>query len=72
VDAREETTAYLDAAASSCPVLGWTEDSSDWQKLDDTDLVQLLKITASLGEVRIVRYATGFVILKRPSEAPAS
>ena len=72
VDAREAATPYLDAAASSCPVLGWTEDSSDWQKLDDTGLVQLLKITASLGEVRIVRYATGFVILKRPSEAPAS
>jgi hypothetical protein len=72
VDAREEATPYLDAAASSCPVLGWTEDSLDWQKLDDRGLVQLLKITASLAEVQIIRYATGFVILKRPLEAPAS
>lgn len=71
-DAREQATSYLDAAASPCPVLGWAEDSSDWQKLSDTGLIQLLKIKASLDEVRIVRHATGFVILKRPSEAPAS
>ena len=71
-DAREGTTPYLDAAASSCPVLGWAEDSSDWQKLNDADLIRLLKIRASLNEVQIVRYETGFVILKRPSEAPAS
>ena len=71
-DAREKATPDLDVAASSCPVLGWAEDSSDWQKLNDADLIRLLKIRALLNEVQIVRYATGFVILKRPSEAPAS
>jgi hypothetical protein len=64
-DAREEATPYLDAAASSCPVLGWAEDSLDWQKLNDADLIRLLKIRASLNEVQIVRYETGFVILQR-------
>jgi hypothetical protein len=71
-DAGAEATPWLDAADSSCPVLGWAEDSLDWQKIQDTDLVRFLKINTSLNEVQIVRHETGFVILKRSSEAPAS
>jgi hypothetical protein len=71
-DARARSSSYLNAAASSCPVLGWAEDSSNWRKLSDGELIRLLKIRASPDQVRIVRYATGFVILKRSSEAPAS
>jgi hypothetical protein len=71
-DAGEEATPWLDAAASSCPVLGWAEDSPDWQKLNEADLIRFLKIRSSLNQVQIVRHETGFVVLKRPSEPPAS
>ncbi|MGA8772138.1 MAG: hypothetical protein WB610_17425, partial [Rhodomicrobium sp.] len=63
----EEATPWLDAAASSCPVLGWAEDSLDWQKLNDAALIRFLKVRTSPNEVQIVRHETGFVILKRPS-----
>ena len=71
-DPRESATPFLKATASSCPVLGWAEDSLDWQKLSDAKLLKLLKIEASMDEVTILRQKTGFVILKRSADKPSS
>jgi hypothetical protein len=65
VDAQQDSTPYLAAATSSCAVLGWAEHSWDWQDMNDSEILRLLKIKASRGAVDIVRHESGFVILKR-------
>jgi hypothetical protein len=73
LDSRESSTPTLDAAASSCPVLGWAEHNWDWQEMADKELLKLLRIEASPDDVEIIRHESGFVILtRRPSNASAS
>ena len=64
IDAQENSTPFISAAASSCAVLGWAEHTWDWRDLKDDGLLRLLKIEASADEVQIVRHKSGFVILK--------
>ena len=71
-DRREKATPYLDVAASSCPVLGWAEDSPELAKAQRCGSHSAPKNKGLLNEVKIVRHATGFVILKRLSGASAS
>ncbi|MFZ1108253.1 MAG: hypothetical protein WAN43_07905 [Rhodomicrobium sp.] len=66
LDAQENSTPFVSAAAASCAVLGWAEHAWEWRDLKDGDLLRLLKIEASADEVQIVRHRTGFVILKAP------
>ncbi len=70
VDPQEESTSYLSAVTSSCPVLGWAEHTKQLKGLNDSDLLKLLKIEASLDSVEFIRRRTGFVILKRDRGSP--
>jgi hypothetical protein len=65
VDPQENSTPYLSAATSSCPVLGWAEHTVEIKHLNDSELLKLMKIEASPDDVEFVRHLTGFVILKR-------
>ena len=65
VDPQDDSTPYLSAATSSCPVLGWAEHTGQLRGLNDRDVLKLLKIEASADSVEFVRHRTGFVILKR-------
>ena len=70
VDPQEDSTSWLSAATSSCPVLGWAEHAGALKALDDHELLRLLKVDASPDDVDIVRHQRGFVILKRrPDES---
>jgi len=65
LDAQDDSTPWLAAAISPCPVLGWAEHAWSWEELKDSDLLRLLKIEASPDEVNVLRHFRGFVILKR-------
>ncbi len=65
VDPQEESTPYLSPETSSCPVLGWAEHTRELKRLNDSEVLKLLKIEASADSVEFVRHRTGFVILKR-------
>jgi hypothetical protein len=65
VDPQENSTPYLSAATSQCPVLGWAEHTADIKRLNDSEVLKLMKIQASPDDVRFVRHHTGFVILRR-------
>jgi hypothetical protein len=65
VDPQEDSTPWLSAATSSCPILGWAEHAGALKALDDHELLRLLKVEASPDDVDIVRHVRGFVILKR-------
>jgi hypothetical protein len=73
-DASRPDTPPLDASASGCPVLGWAEHvrrGDDYLRTaSDAELLSLLRIAASTGEVRIVRHSSGFVVLRaEPAES---
>jgi hypothetical protein len=72
IDAQQDSTPYLGAATSSCAVLGWAEHTWDWQDMNDSEILRLLKIKASRSAVDIVRHESGFVILKRHRDNPRS
>ena len=72
VDPQEDSTRYLSAATSSCPVLGWAEHTGDIWNLDDREILKLMKIEASPDDVVFVRHHTGFVILRRQPPDKAS
>ena len=72
VDPQEDSTPYLSAVTSSCPVLGWAEHTGDIWNLNDREVLKLMKIEASPDDVEFVRHHTGFVILKRRPPDKAS
>jgi hypothetical protein len=68
MDAQENSTPLLSAAASTCPILGWAEHAWDWKDMKDGDLLRLLKIEASAEDVQTIRHKSGFVILKAAAQ----
>jgi hypothetical protein len=64
VDASFPKTPFVNAALSSCSVLGWAEHLPRQFVLgaSDEESLQLLKIDASRSEVNIIRHAHGFVV----------
>ncbi len=72
LDAQDDSTSWLAAGNSSCPVLGWAEHAWSWEDLKDSDLLRLLKIEASASEIDVLRHFRGFVILKRDRTHPIS
>ena len=73
-------TAWIDAAESACPVLGWAEhvfyrgnkrlEDEFVSTASDDELLQLLKIRALPSQVDIYRHRTGFVVLRRGTRSP--
>jgi hypothetical protein len=64
IDSEIEREGGHSSIDSSCPVLGWAEHISDLQK-SDSELLSLLKISATPADVEIRRHKTGYVVLQR-------
>ena len=72
-DGTDPSTAWQEVTAGACPVLGWSEHAFSLvtpgyvANATDQELLARLKLTGTPGQFDILRHATGYVVMAKPS-----